>query len=164
MRRSASISKVDRNHKVRLRDVLTGVTDPLVRRVLTSRSLVLVASPIILYIVATTRPPEEQGFYFVFANVQAIAGVFEYGVGTMTVQVMAHEAVDFSPTTLGNLAVYPSQPASFFGGLTAFRRWYRYAAWIVSLVLLPAGLWFFSRLMRPNGCVLLSGHGSLLSA
>ena len=62
------------------------MADPVVRLVVLTRVVLLVGAPVTLFLVAALRPAAEQGFYFVFANVQAIAVLFEFGVGAMLVQ------------------------------------------------------------------------------
>jgi len=68
----------------------TLLADPVVRLVLLTRLVLLAGAPVTLFLVTALRSAEEQGFYFVFANVQAIAVLFEYVIGAMLVQFASH--------------------------------------------------------------------------
>ncbi|GLC26705.1 hypothetical protein [Roseisolibacter agri] len=60
--------------------------------VLVARLLPLMAAPVALVLVATTRSPAEQGFYFILLNLQALAQLAELGTGALLVQFAARES------------------------------------------------------------------------
>lgn len=114
-------------------------SDRLVRLVLATRLITVVSAPITLGLVSIVRPADEQGYYFVFTNVQAVAALFEIGVGAMLVQFAAH--------TLGPLTSPDGnawQPdMGFPGQLAAARRWFEVAAAICLTIIVPSGLVLF---------------------
>ena len=67
-------------------------TRSAVRLVFLSRLVPLIAAPLTLWLLATRRPTEEQGLYFIFINVQAVAQLAEIGIGTLLVQFISHES------------------------------------------------------------------------
>lgn len=69
-----------------------GWADRSVVSVLVARLLPLLAAPVALVLVATTRSPAEQGFYFILLNLQALAQLAELGTGTLLVQFAARES------------------------------------------------------------------------
>src|SRR5688500_8742339 len=113
---------------------LTLLADPLVRLVVATRAIAILGAPVTLLLVAVLRPPEEQGFYFVFTNVQAVAFVFEYGVGAMLVQFAAHSSGDAVAATL-----------------RAARRWFGTAAVVLLAVVLPLGFVLFREAAGTDG-------------
>src|SRR4051812_40776518 len=60
--------------------------------VLLTRLVPLLAAPVTLYLVATRWPPDEQGYYFILVNVQALASLIELGAGSIVVQFVSHES------------------------------------------------------------------------
>jgi len=84
---------------------LSGIGNPTIRLVLLSRVIALASAPVTLILVAALRSPAEQGFYFVFVNVQALAVLFELGVGSMLVQFAAHASRHLTWTKSGDLTV-----------------------------------------------------------
>jgi hypothetical protein len=117
------------------RSIQSLLGDDVVRLVVLTRLITVAGAPVTLFLVAATRPPAEQGFYFVFANLQAVTTLFEYGVATMLVQFAAHSSSS-SPHSL------PTQSAAVI--LRRARRWFVLAAVIVTTAAIPAGLFMFS--------------------
>ncbi len=66
--------------------------DLAVAFVLLTRLSLLLAAPVTLWLVATRRPPAEQGVFFILWNLQALTQLMELGVGTLMVQVASHES------------------------------------------------------------------------
>src|SRR5688572_1135579 len=127
---------------------LTLLADPLVRLVVATRAIAILGAPITLLLVALLRPPEEQGFYFIFTNVQAVAFVFEYGVGAMLVQFAAHSsgatvALGTTRADVLDSAIAPT--------LRTARRWFGAAAVVVLAIILPLGFALFGRTADATG-------------
>lgn len=95
-----------------------------VRLVLASRLLPLAAAPVTLALLATTRPPSEQGWYFLLANLQALTGLLEAQVGAMPVQFAAHHAprLDWGPD--GRLVGNADAVEATLAAHAESRRWY----------------------------------------
>ena len=128
----------------------TLLADPLVRLVVATRTIAILGAPVTLLLVAVLRPPEEQGFYFVFTNVQAVAFVFEYGVGAMLVQFAAHSSgPKASHGATGATDVL--EGAAVAATLRAARRWFGTAAVVVLAVVLPLGFVLFGRAADTEG-------------
>jgi hypothetical protein len=113
-----------------------------VRLVLLTRLITLVSAPYTLFLVATTLPADEQGFYFIFYNVQALSAVFESGIATMIVQYAAHAGAFLHWD--GRKVLSPqSEPRHQFNHLLrAAQLWYLRVAAGIALVILPTGLYF----------------------
>ena len=114
----------------------TLLADPVVRLVLLTRLVLLAGAPVTLFLVTALRSAEEQGFYFVFANVQAIAVLFEYVIGAMLVQFASHASA-----ANGRHDVFTEERVR--GTLTAARRWFNVSAFLVVAVILPGGFALF---------------------
>jgi hypothetical protein len=95
---------------------VTGL-DSGVRIVLLTRLVSLLAAPITLFLVATKRSVAEQGLYFIYWNVQALAQLMEAGVGSLIVQFSSHESLSLSWNERGALT----------GDAAAVRRVYQVA-------------------------------------
>jgi hypothetical protein len=122
-----------------------------VRLVFLTRLVATASAPVTLYMVAALRPAAEQGFYFVFANLQAVAALFEVGVGTMLVQFAAHASADIGSPISHSAAADKSSESWLV--LQQARRWFTAVAVAVVTVILPAGLLFFRSESARNGVV-----------
>lgn len=117
--------------------------DAAVSLVLMSRLVPLLSAPVTLYLVAAHAPAAEQGFYFIFLNVQAIAALLEIGVGTMVVQFASHEAPHLSWGDGGALRGAPDAVARIGRVVHDAWRWYAGVAVVLFGLLAPLGLWLF---------------------
>ena len=127
------------------------VAEPVVRLAALSRLVALVSAPVTLFLVATTTSSAEQGFYFVFVNVQAIASLFELGVGTMLVQFTAHASSGWHWTARGEPAGDPFRIDLLYSVVATAERWFTIAALLSIALLLPAGMYFFEPEAARNG-------------
>ncbi len=98
-----------------------------VTSVLLTRLLPLMAAPVALVLVATTRSPAEQGFYFILLNLQALAQLAELGTGTLLVQFAARES-DAVQWERGDLAGDADAVARVRAVTRAAVAWYARAA------------------------------------
>lgn len=108
--------------------------DRSVALVLTTRLVALVGAPVTLWLVATRRPLAEQGFYFIFWNVQALTQLMELGVGSILVQYASHESAALSWDARGRLLGESAAQGRIHALLRQSRRWYVGVA-VVLLVL-----------------------------
>jgi hypothetical protein len=117
--------------------------DRAVRLVLITRLIALISAPYTLFLVATTRPLTEQGFYFIFYNVQALAVVFEVGIAALVVQHASHTSAVLRWDGRHAFAMRDATRESLAQLLGAAERWYLKAAVVLAAVLLPGGVAFF---------------------
>lgn len=127
------------------------LAEPVVRLVALSRLVTLVSAPVTLLLVATRTSPAEQGFYFVFVNVQAIASLFELGVGTMLVQFTAHASSGWQWAARGEPAGDPTSIDLLYSVVANAGRWFAIAALVSIVLLLPTGIYFFEPEAARNG-------------
>ena len=127
------------------------VPDAAVSLVLMSRLVPLLSAPVTLFLVAVHAAPAEQGFYFIFLNVQAITALLEIGVGTMVVQFASHESPHLSWGEGGALQGAPDAVARIGRVVQGAWRWYAGAALALFGVLAPLGLWLFRDDAARNG-------------
>ena len=129
-----------------LRTVLIALgLDEAVAITLIWRAWGCVAVPVTLVLVARCLSPAEQGYYFTFASLIALRGIFEMGLGQVVQQYASHEAS----------ALHPGASRCLYGDnrskerLTSFgrmaMRWYGTAAILFLTLVLPGGCWFFGR-------------------
>jgi hypothetical protein len=131
--------------------IRSAIAEPVVRLVALSRLVTLISAPVTLFLIATTTSPAEQGFYFVFVNVQAIASLFELGVGTMLVQFAAHASSGWHWAASGQPAGDPARIESLFSVMNNAQRWFSIAALVLVALLLPTGIHFFGPEAARNG-------------
>jgi hypothetical protein len=109
--------------------------------VLTTRLVALIGAPVTLWLVATRRPLDEQGFYFIFWNVQALTQLMELGVGGMLVQFASHESPALSWDGHGGLAGDSAARGRIHALLRESGRWYLGVAVALLAVGGLAGTW-----------------------
>jgi hypothetical protein len=131
----------------------TGATrlDSGVRIVLLTRLVPLLAAPVTLLLVATQRSVAEQGLYFIFWNVQALAQLMEVGVGSLIVQFASHEAPSLNWNERGALTGDVAAIHRLYGVTREGIRWY---GRIAIAMLTVGGL---------GGTWLLQSHGADVS-
>ncbi|HKH92340.1 MAG TPA: hypothetical protein VKA54_11085 [Gemmatimonadaceae bacterium] len=115
--------------------------DRSVALVLTTRLVALIGAPVTLWLVATRRPLDEQGFYFIFWNVQALTQLMELGVGGMLVQFASHESPLISWDVRGRLVGDAAAQQRIHALLRESRRWYLRVAAVLLVVGGMAGAW-----------------------
>lgn len=125
--------------------IRSSFSDPSLRSLLWSRIIMIASAPLTLFLVVTFRSPAEQGFYFVFTNVQAVAFLFEFGIGAMLVQLAAHVAAPLNWTADRELVGDAALVSHALALLRQVQKWYALAALAVAGVVLPLGLWFLGR-------------------
>jgi hypothetical protein len=120
---------------------------------LAARLVTVFAAPVTLYLVVAHRPAREQGLYFIFVNAQAVAPLFEIGVGSMLVQFVSHAGVGIRAD---------AAPGPLLPLLRAARHWYLRIVIVVGLVIWIGGVLLFWRAGDLRGSVL--GSWTVLSA
>lgn len=117
--------------------------------VLLTRLVPLLAAPLTLYLVATRWPADEQGFYFILVNVQALAPLIELGAGSIVVQFVSHESSALAWGARGALQGDAGAVARVLSLVREGWRWYCGAA-LVLLLALPLGLALFGARARSD--------------
>lgn len=97
----------------------------------------LVTSLLILHFLS----PVQQGWYYSFVSLAAFFTLFDMGLSLILIQRSAALFTDLQGTPRGGVA---GVNAAAFAQLASFAHgWYRRAALVYLLLLLPLGLWFF---------------------
>ena len=115
--------------------------------VLLTRLVPLLAAPATLYLVATRWPADEQGFYFILVNVQALAPLIELGAGSIVVQFVSHESPALAWGARGALMGDAGAVSRVLSLVREGWRWYSGAAFVL-LLALPVGLAAFGARAR----------------
>jgi hypothetical protein len=89
--------------------------------------------------------PAEQGYYYTFYSLVALQVVFELGFSIVILQSASHEAAHLALHPDGTITGPVECHARLASVLQKSVRWYTTAAVIMGTVLLPAGIFFFSR-------------------
>jgi hypothetical protein len=101
------------------------------------------AGVVTVLLIARFLTPNEQGYYYTFSSLVALQVVFELGFSFVILQLAAHERAELSFLPDGRVegdAVAHSRLASV---LQKAVRWYSVAGLLMTVALLPAGLYFF---------------------
>jgi hypothetical protein len=122
-------------------DTLAKRLDSGVRIVLLTRLVPLIAAPVTLLLVATQRSVAEQGLYFIFWNVQALAQLMEVGVGSLIVQFASHESPSLGWNVRGALVGDVEAMKRLFSVSREGIRWYARIACIMLAVGGLGGTW-----------------------
>jgi hypothetical protein len=86
----------------------------------------------------------EQGYYYTILGLVALQTVFELGFSFVVLQMAAHECVHLALHADGRIEGDPVAHARLASILQKTLRWYAAAGALMWVVLLPAGIWFFS--------------------
>jgi hypothetical protein len=115
--------------------------DSGVRIVLLTRLVPLIAAPVTLLLVATQRSIAEQGLYFIFWNVQALAQLMEVGVGSLIVQFASHESPSLGWNERGALRGDLAAMHRLYGVTREGVRWYARIACAMLVIGGIGGTW-----------------------
>lgn len=140
------------------------VTFTVLARVWTSGSgLVTVA------LIARFLSPAQQGYYYTFSSLIALQMVFELGFSQVVMQLASHERAHLSIGQNGTVTGEEASRDRLASILQIAMRWYSLGALLFGLVLIPAGLYFFSTHQHPGEFVawktpwLAAGTASVLA-
>lgn len=109
--------------------------------------------------------PVEQGYYFTLISLATLQVMFELGFSFVILQLAAHERAYIEIFPDGHVEGDPRAYSRLASILQLTLRWYSRAAIALGLLLLPLGLYFFSRSEQPGAPVqwLLPCIASVLS-
>jgi hypothetical protein len=127
--------------------------DRAVAYTLVGRGWSVIAGPLTIVLIGRFLQPEEQGFYYTFGSVIALNIFFELGLTYVLLQFASHEKANLEWTSLGTLTGSEVAKMRLGALLKLALRWYSVAAVLVLLLVLPAGLFFFSRNSAPTAAI-----------
>lgn len=107
-----------------------------------SRVWSLLAGPVTMLLVASRFSPEQQGYYYTFGSLMALQVFFDMGLLFVISQFVSHEFVHLSWGERGVITGEPHAMRRFSELLQKTVRWYAFAALLVPIFLIPAGLIF----------------------
>ena len=93
----------------------------------------------------------EQGYYFTFGSLVAMQIVFELGFSVVILQLATHECAHLTLSPSGVIQGDPLAHARLASALQKSVRWYTVAATLMVLLLIPAGIRFFSTTQPVHG-------------
>ncbi len=95
-------------------------------------------------LIAHFLSPAEQGYYYTYASLIALQMVFELGFSQVVMQLASHEHAHLSIGQNGPVTGDEVAHARLASVLQISIRWYGVGSLLFGLVLIPAGLYFFS--------------------
>ncbi len=95
-------------------------------------------------LIARFLSPSEQGYYYTFASLVSLQTLFELGFSFVVLQLAAHESAHLRFDTVGIIAGDELAHSRLASVLKTSVRWYSFAAVLMAIGLLSAGLYFFS--------------------
>ncbi len=101
--------------------------------------------------------PVEQGYYYTLLSLVALQTIFELGFSFVILQMAAHESVHLTFHPDGRIEGDPVAHARLASVLQKTVRWYLGAGMVLMFVLLPLGIFFFSKHAQSAGEV--AWHG-----
>lgn len=125
-----------------------GITRALVYSVL-ARTWSVLAGPVTLIFIGRFLSREEQGFYYTFWSVLGLWVFFDLGLGLVIVQFASHERAVLRLVD-GRMTGDPRARERLASLFHLALGWYGYAAALMLVVILPAGLVFFSHYRAPG--------------
>lgn len=110
-----------------------------------ARSWGLFSGPITMVVIATGLSSAQQGFYFTFGSLLGLQTFFDLGLMFVLAQFASHEFVNLSWGKGGSLEGDPVALRRFTDLVCKTTFWFGVAALLMSVILVPAGLYFFAQ-------------------
>lgn len=120
---------------------------------LVGKGWTVAAGPVTVFLVARFLRPDQQGFYYTFGSVLGLNIFFELGLAYVLLQFASHEKAHLEWTTLGSVAGSETAQIRLAALLKLAMRWYGVAASLVIFIILPTGIFLFSRNYGISGTV-----------
>jgi hypothetical protein len=109
-----------------------------------ARGWISASSLVTVALIARLLSPAEQGYYYTFASLISLQMVFELGFSMVVMQLTSHERAHLSIGPGDSIEGDQSAHGRLASILQISVRWYGIGALVLALVLIPAGLYFFS--------------------
>lgn len=103
------------------------------------------AGPLTILLIATRFSKTEQGYYYTFSSLLALQVFFELGLLTVLAQFAAHEFAFLAWGEKGEITGSEAHRDRFVDLLGKGFKWYTVSAVLLIMVLIPAGLYFFTQ-------------------
>lgn len=142
------ISKVT-NGVARLRHIL-GI-DRAIGFTVMARVWRIVSGFATILLIAHFLTPEEQGYYYTFASLVALQTVFELGFSFVILQLAAHETAQLTIEANGEIHGDEAAHSRLASILKKSVHWYSIAAFLMAVVLVIVGFYFFSHHGQHSG-------------
>lgn len=118
-----------------------------------ARAWVSTSGLVTVALIARFLSSAEQGYYYTYASLIALQMVFELGFSQVVMQLASHERAHLSIAKDGLVSGEQGAHARLASILQISVRWYGAGALLLALVLIPAGLHFFSTHQHPGTVV-----------
>ena len=105
----------------------------------------VLAGPLTIILIATRFSKVEQGYYYTFSSLLALQVFFELGLLTVLAQFAAHEFAFLSWGEKGEISGSEAHRDRFVDLLGKGFKWYSVCAVLLIIILIPAGLLFFTQ-------------------
>lgn len=110
-----------------------------------ARAWGLIAGVVNMALIATLLSGEEQGFYFTINSLLSLQIFFELGLTGVIATFVSHEFASLSWGKRGSIGGELIAVARFEGLLRTSARWFGWASFLLLVLLVPAGLFFFGQ-------------------
>jgi hypothetical protein len=110
------------------------------------------AGVVTVLLIARFLTPTEQGYYYTFSSLVMLQVVFELGFSFVILQLAAHERVHLTFLPDGRVEGNPVPCSRLASLLQKAVRWYLVAGFLMALVVLPVGLYFFGAQRTAGAC------------
>lgn len=117
--------------------------DRAIAWVIIGRSWALAGGPVTIFLIGTRLSPEEQGYYYTFANLLSMAMFFELGLGGWITRFASYEMAKLHWTNTGSLAGNALAHQRLSSLLRFGVHWFAGAALLFFAVVFPVGCYFF---------------------
>jgi O-antigen/teichoic acid export membrane protein len=115
----------------------------------TTRLVNIIGGLALIYFVSRYLSPLEQGYYYTFFSIVALQVFVELGLNYAVIQMASHEMADLQWTN-DRLLIGKAAAKKRLQSLMKFSmRWFAYAGFLIMLILMPLGIWFFHQ-TSPN--------------
>jgi hypothetical protein len=118
--------------------------DRAIAYTLVAKGFQVLAGPITLILIAYCLSPEEQGFYYTFSSVVNLQIFFELGLSFVILQFASHEKAALVWVNFQILDGNPVSKKRLESLLRLSIKWYGITAFLMILILIPAGISFLS--------------------
>ena len=110
---------------------------------LSSRGWQLMAGFVNVLLIVRFLSPIQQGFQYTFVSVLSLQVFFELGLTYVVLQFTSHERAHLNWTPRGTLDGDVTAKARLGSLMRLTLKWYALAAGLLTILLVPIGLWFF---------------------
>lgn len=104
----------------------------------------VLAGPLTIILIASKFSKTEQGYYYTYSSLLALQVFFELGLTTVLAQFAAHEFAFLKWSSKGGIIGEKIHCDRFIDILVKAVKWYIISAVLLIIILIPAGLQFFS--------------------